>query len=208
MKTIRPIIGLWCGAGLILAGLAAAVSAESVGERGCLGLDLLSESALEEQRLAFLATVDDEAGLLHRLACSRGSVERLQLRAEPGQQARVGLLLANPGPDPVLISRDMTRDAAWASDWVYLELPGAEIQPGSFLPATLVITVPDDYSPGERFEHRFGLLEGSEKLELSVALEVIREQPMFRDDFEVDPVIGQFSQYSGHSDSETVSPGG
>ncbi len=163
-------------------------------EAGCLSV---SEALLEAGDSAselFLAAAADEGGVVARLSCVNGSVERIALRAEPGQQADVALALANAGFDPALISSAMAGEGAWASDWVHLEVLQGEVPAGGVLPISLVLSVPNDFAPGSRHEHRFDLIgEEGEALSVIVTLEVIEEQPMFRDGFDVDPVLGQFS---------------
>ena len=173
-----------------LSGMALADEVDS----GCMSVSealLHSDDAPVE---LFLAAAEDESGVVARLSCVDGSVEGVALRAEPGQQAEVALSLANAGFEPALISSAMTADAAWNSDWVHLEVLQGEVPAGGVLPISLVLSVPAEFVPGSRHEHRFELVgEGGETLWLSVDLEVIEEQPMFRDTFEIDPVLGQFS---------------
>jgi len=180
----------------VMAVLAVAVflSVADEADAGCLSLPEALLKADDSSVALFLAAAADEAGVVASLSCVNGSLERIALRAEPGQQAEIALLLANAGFDPASISSAMAGDGAWASDWVHLEVLQAEVPAGGVLPISLVLSVPNDFAPGSRHEHRFDLAgEEGETLSVTVMLEVIEEQPMFRDGFDVDPVLGQFS---------------
>jgi hypothetical protein len=173
-----------------LSGMALADSADS----GCMSVSNALEQSNDSSVELFLAATSDESGVVSRLSCVNGSVERIALRAEPGQRAEVALVLANAGFDPALISSAMAMDAAWSSEWAHLEILQGEVPAGGVLPISLVVSVPHDFVPGSRHEQRFDLVdEGGTTLAVNITLEVIEEQPMFRDGFDVDPVLGQFS---------------
>ncbi len=176
--------------------LSATAPAEAAGSR-CLSVSDALLGGDDRSVELFLAAVGDQAGVVARLSCANGSLEQITLRAEPGQRSEVALALANVGFDPALISTAMTADAAWNAEWVHLEVLQAEVPAGGVLPISLVLAVPSDSEPGSRHEHRFDLVgEEGEILSVAVVLEVIAEQPMFRDGFDVDPVLGQFSYRS------------
>jgi hypothetical protein len=197
-STIVNAAAIFCAAGIALPGAAMGQG----GDAPCLSL---SDPTIDAQAVAeggtsgpFLVTISDAAGVVARIQCADGSLERLVVRAEPGQRAEVQLLLANAGLEPVMIGHDMTAEQAWSSDWVHLEMFAGEVPAGDFLPISLVLDVPAGFEPGSRHEQQFVLIDEGERLALTVILEVIEEQPMFRDGFEIDPVLGQFS-YRLHS---------
>ncbi len=165
-------------------------------DSGCMSVSNALQQSDDHPVELFLAATSDDSGIVSRLFCVNGSVEQINLRAEPGQQAEVAFALANAGFDPALISSAMTRDAAWSSEWAHLEILKGEVPAGGVLPVSLVVSVPNDFAPGSRHEQRFELVgETGETLSVRVSLEVIEEQPMFRDGFDVDPVLGQFSYH-------------
>lgn len=188
-STIVNAAAVICAAGLFLPGLVVAEGSDS----SCFAINSDHEHAADQPHGLFLATIGDESGVVAELRCKGGSVRHVGLRAEPGQRADVAMLLANAGVDAVVIGSAMSGDAAWTSEWVHVEVFHGAVPAGGFLPLSLAIHVPADFTPGTRSEHQFELVDGDEAFTLTVGLEVIEEQSMFRDGFEVDPVLGQFS---------------
>ena len=163
-------------------------------ESGCLTANGHLQPEESGPAELFLTAAADDSGVVSRLSCVDGSLERISLRVEPGQHAEIALTLSNAGFEPTLISQAMASEHAWSSEWVHLEVLQGEVPAGGALPVALIVSVPTDYAPGTRHEQRFDLVgEEGKGLSVVVALEVIEEQPMFRDGFDVDPVLGQFS---------------
>ena len=143
----------------------------------------------------FMLTTGDRAGVVRHLSCEGGSLNRAAVQMEPGQRAKIELLVANPADVPVFIGHALSVDSFASVDWMQLERIHLAIAPGGYALISLFIDVPLDVQPGQHHEQNFHLTgdDGSE-LPLQITLEVIEEQPMFRDGFEIDPVLGQFSQ--------------
>ena len=165
-------------------------------DRSCL---VDSESSLHESISGsvnglFLVAVSDDSGVIHQLGCESGSLQRATLRVEAGGQAEIGLLIANPGEEAVSVGDFDRVGAKWATEWAYLNVSRAEVPAGGFLPIKLFISVPADYVAGAWEEYTFRLTDADDALSVTVRLDVVEEQPMFRDGFDIDPVLGQFSQ--------------
>ena len=158
-------------------------AAESSGQDAARGLSI------------FMLATGDRAGVVRRLSCSEGSLNRAAVQMEPGQRAKIELLVANPADVPVFIGHALSLDSLTSVDWIQIEQLHIAIEPGGYALMSLVIDVPANLQPGQRHEQKFELIgdDGSE-LPLNITLEIIEEQPMFRDGFEIDPVLGQFSQ--------------
>jgi hypothetical protein len=177
-------------------------------DRSCLvdSESTLHESLAESVKGLFLVAVSDDSGVIQQLGCEAGSLQQATVRMEVGERAEIGLLIANPGDEAVQVGNFDRIGAKWATGWGYLNVSRAEVPAGGFLPITLVVHVPADYAPGNRKEHTFHLTNADDALSVTVRLEVVAEQPLFRDGFDIDPVLGQFSQRQGDtSDSKTHS---
>lgn len=174
--------------------------------QSCLADPEASVSGMDTDRglSVFLLATGDRAGVVRRLSCEKGSLNRVAMQMEPGQRAEIELLIANPADMPVFIGHALRLDSISTVDWIQLEQLHLAIAPGGFASMSLFIDVPPNMQPGQRHEQSFKLTgdDGSE-LPLDITLEVIEEQPMFRDGFEIDPVLGQFS-YRISTDLEPV----
>ena len=205
MKFRQSIISA-VSASMAAAVLLSAVNAvaESV-DRSCLvdSESSLHESFVESTDGLFLVAASDDSGVIQQIGCDAGSLQQATVRLEAGGQAEIGLLIANPGHEAVQVGNFDRIGVKWATEWAYLNVSRTEVPAGGFLPVTLFIRVPSHYVPGDREEYTFHLSDADDALSVTVRLDVVEEQPMFRDGFEIDPVLGQFSQWQeDRSDSQ------
>jgi hypothetical protein len=125
--------------------------------------------------------------------CDQLGLAEVVVEIEPGQTfslelmidtARTGsarLSLAEPLDDPL--------DSAW------LQIQPLTEAPRGRLSSTLVFRAPPELAPGERHETSLQIQLGDsiENRSIPITLIVVPEGPLFRNRFEVDPVLGQFS---------------
>lgn len=134
------------------------------------------------------ALIPADSGPDGRIAyrCGDGAVSGLNVRLAPGQAAEARLLLARrPGDDDLEPGFSEGLPASWAA-------LRATVVGGDALLVVLSISVPETASPGTVHSDRL-VLSGQHRAGIPLTLRVIESEPLFRDGFGVDPVIGQFS---------------
>jgi hypothetical protein len=114
------------------------------------------------------------------LSCRDGRLDALSFRVRPGEDLRLALR-APSGAGAVALVDALTLPQGP----VFALRPGRE--PGRY---TLTVRAPEGAAAGARFSAGLETADGDR---LGLSLEVIEQAPLFRDDFGVDPVIGQFS---------------
>lgn len=119
-------------------------------------------------------------------ACQAGRVSGLTVRLVPGHTAEAGLVLVGlPEHTPGLISEN-----GLPPDWRRVGV--RRLDPDTVL-VTLEVVAPEAAETGRVFSDQLRLGPAGEHLDVPVTLEIIDDAPLFRDEFGVDPVIGQFS---------------
>lgn len=129
--------------------------------------------------------------------CSGNALTSIHISLPSGQQAEVTLLLGNPRSAALEFTADLWPDEPQTQAWLHMEPNSGTIPAGGQAQARLLFSAPaDDLAQGGHeqlilFTTDDGTRESTTTV--AVALEVGGEAPMFRDDFKVDPVLGQFS---------------
>lgn len=130
----------------------------------------------------------DASGTVHP-TCRDGSLVHLRVRLPASGQATAVLAVAG------LLDAVVDSEDGRLSSWTRIEFDAAG--PLGPAPVTLAFAIPADTEAGTRIAGRLQLrLDRGEResaLAIPLVLEVAGEEPLFRDDFGVDPVIGQFS---------------
>lgn len=122
-------------------------------------------------------------------SCVSDRVSAITVRLKPGQvgEARV-MLVDMPEQAPALVS-----GSGLPAEWSRVAVRRVDAET---ILVTITISVPASARSGQAFSGHLGLAGISANLDIPVNLEIIEEAPLFRDDFDefdVDPVIGQFS---------------
>lgn len=156
-------------------------------------------------RLKLLRTADGTAAPV-LMDCSDGFLSKLEIHLEPGQR-RLIKLVAESGvlmPINVWVEEDNKPAAGrWQIELKAMRAdPSGELYPIHFAsdaaPLTQVvqidITADTSNLPGQRQVMRIGGSNTSGKDGLLLVIEDGREERMFRDQFRIDPTLGQFSQ--------------
>lgn len=118
------------------------------------------------------------------------------IRAElpPGQAAQAWVLIENTGDQILQVSPERTRADG---SQVMIETEPASVEPGSSLRLPISMKIDPDTDFGTAFLHQIALTldhgEGdNQTLILPIRLEAIDPDELFRQRFEVEPVLGQF----------------
>lgn len=122
--------------------------------------------------------------------CSTGDVINVELRMMPGEQ--VSFHVVTDITRPLVLNQESNMLDS-VEEWVRVSAGSIS---SSVEPSAVAIRVPVEVEPGAVFEAqlRYHRGEGEEgSVQVNLRLEVIEEAPLFRDDFGVDPVLGQFS---------------
>lgn len=119
-------------------------------------------------------------------ACKSDRVSGVTIRLVPGQFAEARLVLTGT-PEHALA---LLPEADLPTDWGRVD--SRRLNADTLL-VTLRLAVPKGNESGRAFAGRLSLAPSTANLDVPVTLEIIDETPLFRDEFDVDPVIGQFS---------------
>lgn len=187
-----------CALLLVIAVLAPAAMAQ--GDGGCL-VELDEAASLRGAGPGVRAVVPGhgERGPRVLFACKSGRVSGVSIRLVPGQFAEARLVLTG-APEHALA---LVPEAGLPPDWG--RVTSRRLNPDTLL-VTLALAVPDGAESGRAFAGRLSLAPRRANLDVPVTLELIEETPLFRDEFDVDPVIGQFSMVEPQRDSFTAWP--
>lgn len=121
------------------------------------------------------------------IACEDGRVAGVTMRLVPGQLGRVDLFLTGQSaPRATFFS-----DEGMPSEWSRMEIRTPD-SGGTVI--TLKIETPDSVQAGPVYSGQARLGDDRSGVTIPVTVELIEDAPLFRDTFDVDPVIGQFSQ--------------
>lgn len=152
----------------------------------CLTTSLAAPEWADAPVVQLLAADSKSAALP---SCRGESLARLRVRLGASQQVTV--VLAVDG----LVSAVAESEDERLTGWTRIEFDASHRI--GLVPVTVGFAVPGDAAAGTRLEGRLQLRVNRQGRESTVAiplgLEVVDDQPLFRDDFGVDPVIGQFS---------------
>lgn len=197
-KTAKRLHLVWLAIAAAIAGGPVAAADESAAA-GCL---LAAGSGEPPTRALMLDGADSPAASL-RLFCDRREIEQLTLPVPHGQTARVTLSLGGSGERELAYRLGVATAGGQSSSWLVIDAPSGIIPAGSRRPVTLTFHAHEALEVRSR--HRLDLIielgAGDKQVELSVPVElhVLEEAPLFRNRFEVDPVLGQFSQRAPRS---------
>lgn len=153
----------------------------------CLTTSLAVPGRAAAPAVQLLAAKPQSAAL--QVSCRGDSLARLQVRLSASEQATV--VLAVDGLVDVVAEGEDGR----LTEWTRIEFDASH--PIGLVPVTVGFNVPENAAAGMRLDGRLQLRVNRQGTESTIAvplsLEVVEDQPLFRDDFGVDPVIGQFS---------------
>lgn len=136
--------------------------------------------------------------------CREGGLESLSVTLPPGAEAtlELGVMYRGERAGPLSIrtaaisegdadDQEPEDDAAW----IAAHSDTTQLQPGRLTSVSLVVDADRGLEPGSvhRIQIEFSVGDGPAQLIVPVSLKVLDDQPLFRDRFEVDPVLGQFS---------------
>lgn len=132
------------------------------------------------------------------LRCTDGVLSELRLRLEPGQQQQINLVAEAGVSMPLLLDLDTSQGPA-SGEWQIVIRPvrlgpDGTLQPRSFVGdeawisqlVQIEVTAGADNRPGQGQVMQSG--------DLRLIMEDAREERLFRDNFRIDPTVGQFSR--------------
>jgi len=166
---------------------AAVVSAVAAERDDCLMSSGGDAHAPVEGVRAIMPTKGERATV--SFACQAGDVSGVTIRLVPGQAAQARLFVA-ASPEHIAA---LAAENGLPPEWCQVE---SHVLDSGTTAVTLSIATPPTAEVGQVFSDRLRLSpdrDGQPGLEIPVTLEFIEEGPLFRDKFDVDPVIGQFS---------------
>lgn len=136
-----------------------------------------------------------------RFTCSQADLASIAVGLTSGQAREVTLLLGNTTTRPLNFRIGLFPDHAVSPRWLQIEPESGTLAAGAQVRARLVMTAPAGFVPETATAQQLLFTVDDGKKEyvsaMTLELEIREEGPMFRDDFQVDPVIGQFSYVSG-----------
>lgn len=183
----RSSIRLYSNALLAPALLWAASSAAAAGT--CVVDSELSAPLTASDATLTLARPATQAESFEALCNAQGLAE-LIIEIQPGQRLALELLIQHPQAATARLSAGSSdRSAKW------LEFDPAPGQQEGFWRYPLKVSALAEFEAGDRLELvlEVSLAENSFNREIPITLIVQQEAPLFRNRFEVDPVLGQFS---------------
>lgn len=136
-----------------------------------------------------------------RFTCGQHDLASVSVALAPTQAREVALVLGNTTTQPLKFRIGLFPDNEVSPRWLRVEPESGTLAAGGRVQARLVLTAPADFVPETVLERQLVFtIEGDSREYVStvtVELEMREDGPMFRDDFQVDPVIGQFSYLPG-----------
>ncbi|RFF32019.1 hypothetical protein [Wenzhouxiangella sediminis] len=152
------------------------------GGRDCL---VASESGrLPEGVRAIEPLVDSRLEVI-RVACADNRVSGLTIKLVAGRSTVARILLVGGSRHAASLT-----GAGLPNAWV--DLSARRIGAGTTL-LTLSVEAPDSAEAGSTFSDILSVKRSGREFDIDVSLEVLDEGPLFRDEFDVDPMMGQFS---------------
>lgn len=132
-----------------------------------------------------------------RFTCAQADLSSIAVGLRSGQAREVTLLLGNTTTRPLNYRIGLFPDNEVSPRWLKIEPESGTLAAGTQVQARLVVKAPAGFAREIVTAQKllFTVDDGNREYvsALTVELEIRDEGPMFRDDFQVDPVIGQFS---------------
>ena len=152
--------------------------------------------ANEHARPLAVTAVEAVAERQLQTICPTGTIERIQLTAAVGAASNLQVSFEQNEFGNAIYHIDVRDAAQRPINWIKVSPAAGEI---STVAATLElsITPPVELMASvQTVTLKFRLHDGSQSWTRDIELQITvdEEQPLFRDQFEIDPVIGQFSQ--------------
>ncbi|TVQ27338.1 MAG: hypothetical protein EA370_18050 [Wenzhouxiangella sp.] len=147
-----------------------------------------------DSELAVLVSTGRGSELGEQVRCASAGDAVLMAELPPGQTAQAWLLVENSGSETISVAAVHTRASG---SRIGLDGERIDIAPGSSLRLDITLDIEPDTAFGTAFLHQINLIlhgsDGNEhSLSLPVRLEAIDPDELFRQRFEVEPVLGQF----------------
>jgi hypothetical protein len=136
--------------------------------------------------LRAVAPADDRRSPVIGFECRGESLSGVSVAIVPGQRSEIRLL-AGSG---TLAGEDLLAVGGPLSEW---SLVTSQPREAGGRDVTLTLSVPASAKIGRVFSGHLRPGGAGSGVEIPLTLELIEEEPLFRDEFDVDPVIGQFS---------------
>lgn len=136
------------------------------------------------------------AGELHTV-CPTGSLERVNLTAAVGSETRLNFEFQQSAFDQAIYHLDLRDAEQRPVEWIVASPRAGEIASTGSARIELAISPPLELvSSIQLITVGVAIHDGSKSWsrDLDLQITIGEEQPLFRDQFEIDPVIGQFSQ--------------
>ncbi len=148
--------------------------------------------------------------------CGDQPLESLSIGLATGNELTLSLSLSQLEVDRAVFHVDRINNGEEAADWLLVSPAAGEMTAGQPISLSLTVAATADLVPESRHHQtvRVSFHDGTSNwsIDLPVTLRVDAEQSLFRDQFEVDPVLGQFSfrlpAKSSHSPTARVRSGG
>lgn len=129
--------------------------------------------------------------------CGDHPLESLSIGLASGNELTLSLSLSQLEVDRAVFHVDRISQGEEATDWLLVSPAAGEMISGQPIDLALTVAATADLVPESRHHQivRISFHDGTESwsIDLPVTLRVDAEQSLFRDQFEVDPVLGQFS---------------
>lgn len=136
-----------------------------------------------------------------RFTCGQADLASIAVGLAPNQVREVTLFLGNTTTRPLNFRIGLFPDNEVSARWLQIEPESGTLAASTQVQARLVVTAPAGFVPETVTAQQllFTVEDGNREhvSTVTVELEMLEDEPMFRDDFQVDPVIGQFSYLSG-----------
>jgi len=166
-------------------------------DRGCIveaGAELASDHPGTDVGVLTIQVIEQDPAATNvtvTVTCSGETTDAIQVRLLPGREAVIELLLIHQARVGAQLSVASLASEGGEPEWLTIDPQAVQ---AADAPVRLVLRSGSELVPGSTHQAlvRFAV-EDNELVELAVSLEIADEGPLFRDRFEVDPVLGQFS---------------
>jgi hypothetical protein len=160
----------------------------------------LDETCGEEQfRPLGIALAPVDGGEPAQAVCSQGTLERINLSAAIGAQREVEIDLQQSAFAESIYHLELRGPDRAPVDWIEAAPPAGELSDAETARIRLTLTPPAELiSTIQTVVLSVKVHDGQQSWsrDLELRITVTEEQPLFRDRFDIAPVIGQFSQRS------------
>lgn len=170
----------------LLLAVVAISDAFAEGRKTCVvSPDAIRHARVADDGVRAVAAADQQSPGVE-FACRDGGLSAVSVAIVPGQGGEIRLLAGSAffhGQAPGAVDGSLSE---WSAVTTQRRDSGGQL-------VILTLSVPASAKVGRVYTGRLRLGAAESGVEIPLRLEIVEEQPLFRDEFDVDPVIGQFS---------------